>query len=108
MQQVQEMSIMIDVCKPFWSSNDADPNSFLPLTKKNGKEKKSVNKVEVQAVPTSSAKKLSKSEKTKNSRKFVYILAKDCKRSFNLTTFLNKNSNCEFDIFFKKTCLDTL
>ena len=47
----------------------------------------------------------------KNSWKFVYILAKECRSPFNLTNFFDKNFKIlisrRFEIF-TKTCLDTL
>ena len=44
------------------------------------------------------AENVSKSQKTKNLSKFVYILAKQCWSSFNLTNFFSKQ---KWDIFME-------
>ena len=54
--------------------------------------------------------KSSKSQKTKHSWKFVYILAKQCKWSFNLTRFslTKKIRNSTFEIFLWKVYMNSL
>ena len=58
------------------------------------------------------AKNQSKSQKTENSWKFVYILAKQCKFHFNLTIFFDKkyeNSNfAQIWDFHKKLSIQNL
>ena len=54
------------------------------------------------------AKNLLKSQKTKNSWDFVYVLAKHCRCPFNLTNFLGKNFQILISRilgkFLSKTC----